>query len=57
MVLDQGQVAADGTPTDTVTDELLARVLKVAGAVGRTPPPGVPFVLPHATTTIPGGGA
>jgi iron complex transport system ATP-binding protein len=52
VVLDRGHVAAAGTPAETVTDELLARVFKVASAVGRTPPPGVPFVLPHGITPI-----
>jgi len=52
VVLDQGRVAAAGTPAETVTDELLAQVFKCQGAVGRAPPPGTPFVLPHAITTI-----
>jgi iron complex transport system ATP-binding protein len=52
VVLDQGRVAAVGTPAETVTDELLARVFKCQGAVGRAPSPGTPFVLPHAITTI-----
>jgi heme transport system ATP-binding protein len=52
VVLDQGRVAAAGTPAETVTDELLARVFKCRGAVGRAPAPGTPFVLPHAITTI-----
>jgi iron complex transport system ATP-binding protein len=52
VVLDQGRVAAAGTPAETVTDELLARVFKCSGAVGHAPPPGVPFVLPHAVRTI-----
>jgi iron complex transport system ATP-binding protein len=52
VVLDQGRVAAVGTPAETVTNELLARVFKCQGAVGRAPSPGTPFVLPHAITTI-----
>ncbi len=52
VVLDGGRVAAEGKPVDTVTDELLARVFKVTRAVSRTPPPGVPFVLPHGSATI-----
>jgi iron complex transport system ATP-binding protein len=51
-VLDQGCVAAVGTPAETVTDELLARVFNCSLTVSRAPPPGVPFVLPHAITTI-----
>ena len=38
VVLDGGRVAADGAPAETVTDELLARVFKVTGAVSRAPP-------------------
>ena len=52
VVLDRRPHRADGTPAETVTDELLARVFKVAAAVGRVPPHGVPFVLPHAITAI-----
>jgi iron complex transport system ATP-binding protein len=52
VVLDGGRVAADGIPAQTVTDDLLARVFKVASAVSRLPPAGVPFVLPHGITTL-----
>jgi iron complex transport system ATP-binding protein len=52
VVLDQGRVAADGAPAETVTDDLLARVFRCATAVSRTPPAGVPFVLPHGITTL-----
>ena len=49
---DGGRVAAVGAPAETVTDELLARVFRCATAVSRTPPAGVPFVLPHGITTL-----
>jgi iron complex transport system ATP-binding protein len=52
VVLDQGRVAADGAPAQTVTDDLLARVFRCATAVSRTPPASVPFVLPHGITTL-----
>jgi iron complex transport system ATP-binding protein len=52
VVLDGVRVAADGPPAETVTDALLARVFKCAAAVSRTPPSGVPFVLPHGITTL-----
>ena len=52
VVLDGGRVAADGAPAETVTDDLLARVFKVTSAVSRTPPAGVPFVLPHGCATL-----
>jgi len=44
--------AAVGPPAETVTDALLARVFRCATAVSRTPPAGVPFVLPHGITTL-----
>ena len=48
VVLCDGRVAGDGPPRETITDEMLSRVFKVGAAVGRAPPAGVPFVLPHA---------
>ena len=51
VVLDGGRVVAEGPPAATVTDDLLARVFKVATFVGRAPPSGVPFVLPHMMST------
>ena len=50
VVLSDGRVAGDGPPRETITDEMLSRVFKVGAAVGRAPPAGVPFVLPHAMT-------
>lgn len=46
-VLHGGRLAGDGPPATTVTEAMLARVFGVDAAVGCTPPPGVPFVLPH----------
>lgn len=48
VVLDHGMVAAQGAPADVITDELLQRVFRVNARVGMTPPPGMPFLLPHA---------
>ena len=48
VVLHQGTVAGDGPPHATITDAMLASVFNVDAAVGRAPPAGVPFVLPHA---------
>ncbi len=48
VVLDGGRVVNDGSPRDTITDQTLDRVFGVAGAVGRIPSAGIPFVLPHA---------
>jgi len=53
VVLDRGRVAADGTPQETITDEILDRVFGIAGAIGRVPAPGTPFVLPHAARKTP----
>ncbi|RDV03572.1 heme ABC transporter ATP-binding protein [Undibacter mobilis] len=47
IVLSQGRLAADGTPSDTINDETLSRVFGVSSVVGRAPAAGVPFVLPH----------
>lgn len=47
-VLEAGRLAAIGTPRETITDDMMLRVFGCADAVGRTPPAGTPFVLPHA---------
>ena len=52
VVLDGGRVAGDGSPRATITDAMLASVFRVGAAVGRTPPEGVPFVLPHGMRTM-----
>jgi iron complex transport system ATP-binding protein len=48
VAMSEGRVAADGPAAETVNDRLLQDVFKVSIPVGRTPPPGTPFVLPHA---------
>jgi iron complex transport system ATP-binding protein len=52
IVLDQGRLVCDGPAAQTVTDATLGEVFAVADAVGRTPQPGTPFVLPHAAHSI-----
>jgi iron complex transport system ATP-binding protein len=52
IVLDQGRLVCDGPAAQTVTDTTLGEVFEVADAVGRTPLPGTPFVLPHAAHSI-----
>jgi iron complex transport system ATP-binding protein len=51
VALDRGRVAADGAPPATITDDLLDRVFGVTLRVGRAPPAGTPFVLPHMIET------
>ena len=53
VALHQGRVARDGTPDGTITDDMLAEVFGVTGAVNRAPPAGLPFVLPHAAVKLP----
>jgi len=50
VVLDRGRVVADGAPRDTITDATLEQVFRVKTAIGRVPPPGPPFILPHTMT-------
>lgn len=55
VALDRGTLASDGGPSETITDAMLERVFGVSDAVGRVPPPGMPFVLPHrAKKSAPG---
>ena len=54
VVLDHGRLVADGPPHATITDAVLATVFRIDHAVGRVPPPGTPFVLPHAMSAAGG---
>jgi iron complex transport system ATP-binding protein len=47
IVLDRGEIVADGAPAETITDAMLHKVFGIAVEVGQAPPPGTPFVLPH----------
>ena len=51
VMLQRGRVAADGPVAQTITDDMLQQVFDVDGAVSRTPPAGIPFVLPHGIGT------
>ena len=51
VMLERGSIAADGPASDTITDPMLERVFGVRAAVGRLPPPGTPFILPHMIET------
>ena len=50
IVLDGGRVDCDGTPTETITGEMLRRVFDIETSVSNIPASGVPFVLPQAMT-------
>jgi iron complex transport system ATP-binding protein len=51
VMLERGRIAADGPPSDTITDTMLQRVFGIRSAVGLVPPKGTPFVLPHRIET------
>jgi iron complex transport system ATP-binding protein len=51
VMLEQGRIAADGAAAETITDAMLQRVFGIRSAVGRMPPEGTPFVLPHRIET------
>ena len=46
LVLSRGRAVAHGAPVDVVTDAMVREVFEVDLAVGATPPPGQPFLLP-----------
>lgn len=48
VVMNRGRVVAEGAPADTLSDDIVTQVYGIAGAVGRTPPAHIPFVLPQA---------
>jgi iron complex transport system ATP-binding protein len=47
LMFDRGRLVADGPPIAAITNDLLSQVFGVSGVVGRIPPAGLPFVLPH----------
>ncbi len=51
VMLENGTIAADGPARETMTDAMLERVFRIRSAVGRMPPEGTPFVLPHRIET------
>ena len=51
-VLAQGRCLAAGTPAEVMTDATLGCAYGCALHVGRTPPPGTPFLLPHTAATV-----
>jgi iron complex transport system ATP-binding protein len=51
VVLQNGRIAAQGRPSDTINDDILRQVFGIENAANRLPPSGVPFVLPHAAVS------
>ncbi len=47
VALSNGRIVRDGTPAQTITDDMLAEVFGVTGAANRVPTGALPFVLPH----------
>ncbi|MEM9576552.1 MAG: heme ABC transporter ATP-binding protein [Pseudomonadota bacterium] len=47
-VLSDGKTAASGPPAEVITDDVLSRAYGCTLRVGHAPPPGTPFLLPHA---------
>jgi iron complex transport system ATP-binding protein len=47
VVMDQGQIIAQGAPARTLDDALLRQVFKVDLSLSRAPAPGLPFLLPQ----------
>lgn len=48
IVMHRGRIVASGIPAETLTDDVVATVYGIRGAVGRMPSGPVPFVLPQA---------
>jgi iron complex transport system ATP-binding protein len=55
VVMNRGKVVADGSPSSTITDTMLARVFRVDTTIGCPPSSGIPFVLPQTMTAAKGG--
>ena len=52
IVLNNGHVVSDGTPGETITEQMLSDVFRVSGGICATPPGGLPYVLPHQMTRV-----
>lgn len=48
IALDHGRLVGDGSVESTITEATMRQIFNVAGAVGRTPPDRMPFVLPQS---------
>jgi iron complex transport system ATP-binding protein len=47
-VMHRGRLAAAGTPSDVLSDEMIAKVFECRLKVGALPAKGMPFVLPQS---------
>jgi iron complex transport system ATP-binding protein len=47
IVMHRGEVAAEGAPADTISNDLMERVFGLPLRVGHAPREGVPFILPQ----------
>jgi iron complex transport system ATP-binding protein len=48
VVLDHGRIAASGSPSETINDQIISSVYGIAGTVCRAPPSHMPYVLPQS---------
>lgn len=53
VVLSRGRCVADGTPSEVLSEELLARVWGVAADLERDRRSGLPYLVPHQLITAP----
>lgn len=53
VVMDQGQIIAQGAPAKTLDNALLRQVFKVDLSLSRAPAPGLPFLLPQQHRVMP----
>ncbi|MDN2582271.1 heme ABC transporter ATP-binding protein [Aquibium sp. ELW1220] len=53
-VMHRGRIAATGTPTDVLRDDLIARVFECDLRVNELPPSGVPYLLPQSVARTAG---
>jgi iron complex transport system ATP-binding protein len=53
VVMANGCIAADGAPAETITEEMLGRVFRVAGGIGSVASSPLPSVLPHRMSSLP----
>lgn len=52
IVLSRGQIDSDGGPRKTINEGMLNRVFDIDATIGKSPAPGIPFVLPQTMAPI-----